>query len=66
MKHKRILGYSAIGLTLIAVGVAFIKPVSTSNLLIRTRATDVIGGSIVFDKTNATKSGTTNTTAGNY
>ena len=64
MKYKRFLGYGAIGLTLIAVGVAFIKPVSTSNLLIRTRATDVIGGSIVFDKTNATKSGTTNTTAG--
>jgi hypothetical protein len=64
MKYKRFLGYGAIGLTLIAIGVAFIKPFSTSNLLIRARATNVIGGSIVFDKASATKSGTTNTTAG--
>lgn len=64
MKHKRILGYSALGLILAALSVAFVKPISYSNILIRARATDVIGGSIVFDKTNATKSGTTNTTAG--
>lgn len=62
MKHKRILGYSAIGLTLIAVGVAFIKPVSASGILFRVRATNVTAGSIVFDKSNTTKSGTTNTT----
>lgn len=42
MKHKRILGYGAIGLTLIAIGVAFIKPVSASSILFRVRATDAV------------------------
>lgn len=64
MKYKKFLGYGAIGLTLIAVGVAFIKPISSSNLLLRARAINVTGGTIVFDKSNTTKSGTTNTTPG--
>lgn len=42
MKHIRFLGYGAIGLTFIAVGVAFVKPISTSNLFLRARATDSI------------------------
>lgn len=62
MKHKRILGYGAIGLTLIAVGVAFIKPISSSNLFLRARATSVTGGSIVFAGSSSSRSGTTNTT----
>ena len=52
MKHKRILGYSAIGLTLIAVGVAFIKPISTSNLLFRVRA-DMSNLSVTFNSSGA-------------
>ena len=42
MKYKRLLGYGAIGLTLIAVGVAFIKPISASSILFRVRATDAV------------------------
>lgn len=64
MKFKRFLGYGAIGLTLIAIGVAFIRPISSSNLLFRALATNVTAGSIVFDKSNTTKSGATNTTTG--
>lgn len=56
MKHKRILGYSAIGLTLIAVGVAFIKPVSASNILFRARALNVASGTLTFS--GSTVSGT--------
>lgn len=62
MKYKRFLGYGAIGLTLIAVGVAFIKPISTSNLLFRARALNVTDATVTFTGSNATKSGSTNTT----
>lgn len=64
MKHKKLLGYGALGLTLLALGVAFMEPVNSSNFFIRTRATDISGGTIVFDKSRATKSGSTNTTIG--
>lgn len=49
MKHKRLLGYGALGLTLIALGVAFVKPISTSNLLIRARA-DMGNLSVTFSR----------------
>ena len=62
MKHKRILGYSAIGLTLIAVGVAFIKPVSANSILFRARAANATSATITFDKNNSSRSDTTNTT----
>lgn len=51
MKHKRILGYSAIGLTLIAVGVAFIKPISASSILFRVRA-DMSNLSVTFSSSS--------------
>lgn len=48
MKYKRLLGYGALGLTLIALGVAFVKPISSSNLLIRARA-DMSNLSVTFN-----------------
>ena len=66
MKHKRFLGYGAIGLTLIAIGVAFIRPIGSSNMLFRVLASaQVTGGTITFNGTKASKSGTTNTTVCN-
>ena len=50
MKHKRFLGYGAIGLTLIAIGVAFIRPIGSSNMLFRVLASaQVTGGTITFN-----------------
>lgn len=66
MKYKRFLGYGAVALTLLAVGVAFIRPVSTSNMLFRSRAAlNVTAGTITFDGSNASTSGTTTTTVCN-
>lgn len=64
MKHKKIYGYITLGLTIAALGAAFVSPISSSNLLLRARAINVSAGQIVFDKSNSTRSGTTNTTAG--
>lgn len=55
MKHKRILGYSAIGLTLIAVGVAFIKPVSANSILFRARAANLNNLSVTFSRSTGTQ-----------
>lgn len=55
MKHKRILGYSAIGLTLIAVGVAFIKPVSANSILFRARAANLNNLSVTFSRSSGTQ-----------
>lgn len=62
MKHKKYYGYGAIGLTLAAIGVAFLSPLNSSNFLFRARAANVTGGNITFSGSNASKSGTTNTT----
>lgn len=51
MKYKRLLGYGALGLTLIALGVAFVKPISSSNLLIRARA-DMGNLSVTFSSSS--------------
>ena len=56
MKHKRLLGYGGLGLTLIALGVAFVKPISTSNLLIRARA-DMGNLSVTFNSSSTVESG---------
>lgn len=56
MKHKRILGYSAIGLTLIAVGVAFIKPVSANSILFRAHAANLNNLSVTFSRATSTNS----------
>ena len=54
MKHKRLLGYGGLGLTLIALGVAFVKPISTSNLLIRSRASgEIISGNITWNPSSS-------------
>ena len=52
MKHKRILGYSALGLTLAALSVAFVKPISTSNILFRVHA-DMSNLSVTFNSSGA-------------
>lgn len=56
MKHKRLLGYGGLGLTLIALGVAFVKPISSSNLLIRARA-DMGNLSVTFNSSSTVESG---------
>lgn len=56
MKHKRLLGYGGLGLTLIAIGVAFVKPISTSNLLISARA-DMGNLSVTFNNSSTVESG---------
>lgn len=56
MKYKRLLGYGAIGLTLIAIGVAFVKPFSTSNLLFRARAANLNNLSVTFSRATSTNS----------
>lgn len=56
MKHKRILGYGTIGLTLIAIGVAFIKPVSANNILFRARAANLNNLSVTFSRATSTNS----------
>jgi len=55
MKHKTILGYSAIGLILIAVGVAFIKPVSANSILFRARAANLNNLSVTFSRSTGTQ-----------
>ena len=56
MKHKRILGYSALGLTLAALSVAFIKPVSANNILFRARAANLNNLSVTFSRATSTNS----------
>ena len=50
MKYKKFLGYGSIGLTLLAVGVAFVKPVSSTSILFRSRAADLRNLSVTFSR----------------
>ena len=52
MKHKRLLGYGAIGLTLTAIGVAFLRPFNLGNLLFLARA-DLGNLSVTFNSSGA-------------
>ena len=54
MKHKRLLGYGAIGLTLTAIGVAFLRPFDLGNLLFRARAAgETINSSITWSPSSS-------------
>ena len=54
MKHKRLLGYGAIGLTLTAIGVAFLRPFNLGNLLFRARAAEAISYSQTVSRATGT------------
>ncbi len=56
MKYKRFLGYGTLALTLISLGLAFARPISSSNLLIRARA-DLSNLSVTFNNQSTVESG---------
>lgn len=62
MKHKKVWFGTAITLSLMAIAVAFAKPFNFENILFRVRANTVTAGTIVFQKSKTTRSGTTNST----
>ena len=64
MKYRKVWLGGAIALTICAIGVAFAKPLNVANMLFRARAATYSGEKITFDRSNSTRSGTTNTTTG--
>ena len=64
MKYRKVWLGGAIALTICAIGVAFAKPLNVANMLFRARAATYTGEKITFDRSNSTRSGTTNTTTG--
>lgn len=64
MKNRKMWLGSTIVLTLVTIGAAFISPFDFTNNLFRVHANTYTEKTIVFDKSNSSKSGTTNSTTG--
>lgn len=59
---KKTLTIVSMSVLAVAMGVAFLGPLNTTDLLFRARASNITEGTISFSGSNAIRSGTTNTT----